>query len=73
MRMSLVPPCVRTGANFGCIAFFASLLRNQQKGMLGSVVYRQTDGGSDNDADITHVLHWLLVYMGSWTRSYGYA
>eukprot|EP00965_Chrysotila_dentata_P027804 923858-Pleurochrysis_carterae.AAC.1 len=32
--------------------------------MLGSVVYRQTDGGSDNDATITHVLHWLLVHMG---------
>eukprot|EP00965_Chrysotila_dentata_P238527 6202567-Pleurochrysis_carterae.AAC.1 len=42
------------GANFGCSAFFASLLRNLEIGTLGSVVYRQTDGGSDNDAVITH-------------------
>eukprot|EP00965_Chrysotila_dentata_P203929 6182032-Pleurochrysis_carterae.AAC.4 len=64
LRFSLVPPCVRTGANFGCSAFFASLVRNQELGTLGSVVYRQTDGGSDSDAVITHVLHWLLVHMG---------
>eukprot|EP00965_Chrysotila_dentata_P043245 1436986-Pleurochrysis_carterae.AAC.1 len=62
--MSLVPPCVHTGANFGGTAFFASLLRHQEKGTLGSDVYRQTDGGSDNDSIITHVLHWLLVHMG---------
>eukprot|EP00965_Chrysotila_dentata_P158705 5242459-Pleurochrysis_carterae.AAC.1 len=64
MRMSLVLPCVQTGANLGCTAFFASLLRHQEKGTLGSIVYRQTDDGSDNDATITHVLHWLLVHMG---------
>eukprot|EP00965_Chrysotila_dentata_P172736 5700441-Pleurochrysis_carterae.AAC.1 len=33
-------------------------------GTLGSIVYRQTDGGSDNDAIVTHIFHWLLVHMG---------
>eukprot|EP00965_Chrysotila_dentata_P154278 5098848-Pleurochrysis_carterae.AAC.1 len=50
LRLSLVPPCLRTGANFGCTAFFSSVLRNYEMGKLGSVIYRQTDGGSDNDA-----------------------
>eukprot|EP00965_Chrysotila_dentata_P063945 2118823-Pleurochrysis_carterae.AAC.1 len=62
--MSIVPPCLKTGANFGCSSFFATLLRCQEMGKLGSVVYRQTDGGSDNDAVVTHLFHWLLVHMG---------
>eukprot|EP00965_Chrysotila_dentata_P206634 6183650-Pleurochrysis_carterae.AAC.1 len=63
-RLSIVPPCLKTGANFGCTAFFATLLRCEEMGKLGKVIYRQTDGGSDNDAVVTHLFHWLLVHMG---------
>eukprot|EP00965_Chrysotila_dentata_P130651 4319732-Pleurochrysis_carterae.AAC.1 len=67
------PPCVRTGANFYSSVFCASLLRNHELGTLGKLVYRQTDGGSDNDVIITHVLHLLLVHMGVVERWYGFA
>eukprot|EP00965_Chrysotila_dentata_P256950 6212728-Pleurochrysis_carterae.AAC.1 len=64
LRYSLVPPCLQTGANFGLTSFFASLVRIEELGKLGDTIYRQTDGGSDNDAIITQVFHWFLVHMG---------
>ena len=27
---------------------------------------RHTDGGPDNVAKLTHIFHWLLVYVGCW-------
>ena len=30
----------------------------------GKTLYRHTDGGSDNLSVVTHVMHWLLVWLG---------
>ena len=64
LRFSLVPPCLKTGTNFGCTAFLGSLHRLEQLGKLGREVVRMTDSGPDNDAKETHALHWQLVHEG---------
>eukprot|EP00965_Chrysotila_dentata_P241385 6204249-Pleurochrysis_carterae.AAC.2 len=64
MRLSLVPPCLKTGTNFGLTAFVAALHRLFQLGKLGSTIVRQTDSGSDNDSCDTHALHCALVHFG---------
>eukprot|EP00965_Chrysotila_dentata_P220311 6191703-Pleurochrysis_carterae.AAC.2 len=64
LRMSMVPPCVVTGVNFGSTAFLTSLSALAERGMLGDNVYRQTDSGPDNDAKETHALHCHLVHCG---------
>jgi len=41
--------------------------RAHQSGRLKKNVktmYRHTDGGSDNVGYTTHIVHWLLVYLG---------
>ena len=43
LQFSLVPPCLKTGSNFGCSAFFSSLLGIPRT--ISNVV-RQTDSGS---------------------------
>ena len=64
IRMSLVPPCLRTGANFGNSAWFAGIYRCAQLGLLGDTLYRLTDSGPDNDAKAVHALHVQLVSQG---------
>ena len=64
-RMSMVPPCLHTGFNFGTTAFFDGLARCAEKGKLGKHVYRQTDGGSDNECKETHAFHHALVSCGA--------
>eukprot|EP00965_Chrysotila_dentata_P132407 4378463-Pleurochrysis_carterae.AAC.1 len=65
--LSVVPPMLRTGANFGCSAFCYSLYRLIEVGKIDSRVkriVRQTDGGSNNVAWITHGVHYMLVHEG---------
>ena len=64
LRCSLILPCVVKGANFGCTAFFASLIRLEELDKLGEEAVRQTDSGPDNDAKRTHALHWSLIHFG---------
>jgi hypothetical protein len=64
MRCSLILPCVVKGGNFGCTAYFSSLIRLQELGKLGSHLVRQTDSGPDNDCKATHAFHWALVHFG---------
>ena len=66
-RFSVVPKNVSCGSNFGLTNLLMTLYRAQEKKRIGPHVtrlVRHTDGGSDNVSEITHVLHWLLVYIG---------
>ena len=69
MRMSIVPKTVNTGANFGLSTLLSGLYAAFKRGRLRPHVQRllrHTDGGSDNVAKLTHIFHWLLVYVGCW-------
>ena len=73
LRCSLIPPCVIKGGNFGCTAYFSSLVRMHDLGKLGHHAVRQTDSGPDNDCKTTHGFHWCLIHFGvlqklSWGR-----
>ena len=65
VRLSMVPPCLKTGVNFGNSAFFASISRAHELGVLGSDLFRQTDSGPDIDAREAHALHIELVSIGA--------
>lgn len=62
--------CARifAGANFGCTALFGFWLRTKQLGKLPHSFVRMSDGGSDNDASVTHAFHWLAVHTGIFQR-----
>jgi hypothetical protein len=64
--MAIVPKNILTGANFGLTNLICVLYRAHQTGRLAkaTTLIRHTDGGSDNVAYVTHVVHWLLVYLG---------
>jgi hypothetical protein len=67
-RFAIVPKNVSTGANFGLSNFVAALHRAWKAGRLGPRVtraIRHTDGGPDNVCWVSHLLHWLLVYIGA--------
>ena len=67
IRFAVVPKFVSTGSNFGLTNLIMTLYRAKRKGRLPAHVktlYRHTDGGSDNVSIATHILHWLLVYLG---------
>ena len=67
MRMSIVPKHVTTGGNFGATHLIMALWSALKKGKLPKnkrKLLRHTDGGPDNVTKPTHVLHWLLVYIG---------
>ena len=67
IRFGFLPKHVATGGNFGLTNFLMVLLRSFDCGRLGpkvKTVYRHTDGGSDNVSIVTHIMHWLLVYLG---------
>jgi len=68
LRLSLIPPCVVKGGNFGCTAYFSSLVRMEELGMLEEENTRQTDSGPDNDCKTTHAFHWSLVHYGVMNR-----
>lgn len=66
-RFAVVPKNISCGSNFGLTNLLMALWRAKEKGRIGQHVtrlVRHTDGGSDNVSEITHVFHWLLVYIG---------
>jgi hypothetical protein len=67
-RVSMVPPCLRTGFNFGTTALFTTLVRGAELGDLGEEEYRQTDQGPDNEAKAAHVFHASLVSCGVFNK-----
>jgi hypothetical protein len=73
MRMSIIPKTVSTGANFGLSTLLQGLwsacrVKDGVATLSQSVgqLLRHTDGGPDNVASLTHIFHWLLVYVGCW-------
>ena len=73
MRMSIIPKTVSTGANFGLSTLLQSLwsacrIEDGVPSLPRTVtrLYRHTDGGPDNVSKLTHIFHWLLVYLGCW-------
>jgi hypothetical protein len=67
LRFAFVPKNVSTGGNFGLTNLIMVIWRAYEKGRLQPHVkrlIRHTDGGPDNVTFPTHVLHWLLVYLG---------
>ena len=66
-RFAVTPKVVTTGGNFGFTNFIMALHRAKERGRLQPHVaglYRHTDGGPDNLCQVTHLLHWLLIYVG---------
>ena len=66
-RFAVMPKNVRKGANFGLSNFILVLHRAWKSGRLGPHVtraYRHTDGGPDNVSWVSHLLHWLLIFIG---------
>jgi len=67
-RFMIVPAHVRTGSNFGLTCFVMTLYSAYKNGRFagdgGRIMFRHTDGGSDNLSVVTHVVHWLLVWLG---------
>ena len=66
-RFAVTPKFVTTGGNFGLTNFVMALQSAKEKGRLGPHVtelVRHTDGGPDNVASVTQILHWLLIYLG---------
>ena len=73
MRLAIVPKTVSTGANFGLSTLLYSLAAiccvKDGRSTLPTTVWRlmrHTDGGPDNVSKLTHIFHWLLVYLGCW-------
>lgn len=67
IRFAVVPKNIYTGGNFGLTNLIMGLFRAHEKGRLKPHVkrlLRHTDGGSDNVSHVTHIMHWLLVYLG---------
>jgi len=67
MRLAVVPKYVTTGGNFGLTNLIMVLYRAKLAGRLPKSckkLFRHTDGGPDNTCHSTHILHWLLVYLG---------
>ena len=67
LRFAFVPKNIATGGNFGLTNLVLVIWRAHEKGLLKNHVkqlIRHTDGGPDNVTFPTHVLHWLLVYIG---------
>ena len=67
IRLAIIPKYITTGGNFGLTNLIMVLYRAKKAGKLPKAIktlYRHTDGGGDNCCQATHVLHWLLVYLG---------
>jgi hypothetical protein len=67
IRLAITPKYITTGASFGFTNLIMALYRYKLAGKMPKrckTLIRHTDGGPDNCARITHILHWLLVYLG---------
>lgn len=67
IRFAVVPKFITTGSNFGLTNLIMAIYNAFLDGRLKPnhrVLYRHTDGGPDNISHVTHILHWLLVYLG---------
>mmetsp|Transcript_31566 Transcript_31566/g.100575 ORF Transcript_31566/g.100575 Transcript_31566/m.100575 type:complete len:144 (-) Transcript_31566:97-528(-) len=70
--MSIVPPALRTGSNFGCSAFLVGLRHLIMEAKITpqqSHFVRQS--GSDNVGWVTHAVHFVLVHFGVFNKSPG--
>ena len=68
LRFAVVPKNVATGSNFGLTNLLLVLSAAVENGRISKHtrrLIRHTDGGPDNLSYRTHVLHWLLVYIGA--------
>jgi hypothetical protein len=55
--LSIVPPMLQVGANFGCTGFVVTLyhlIEHMKLAPTVEVIFRQTDRGPDNNTAITH-------------------
>lgn len=73
MRLAIIPKTVSTGANFGISTLLLALwsacrIKDGVPTLSAKVwrLFRHTDGGPDNVSKLTHIFHWLLVYIGCW-------
>ena len=67
MRFAAIPENVQTGGNFGLTNLIMTIYRSFKAGRFKPqtrLLLRHTDGGGDNVTYITHIVHWLLVYLG---------
>ena len=68
-RFTVVPKNVSGGgANFGLTNLIVALHAAWKSGKIGPHVtklIRHTDGGPDNVSWVSHLVHWLLVYIGA--------
>ena len=67
-RFTFVPKNIATGANFGLTNLLMTIFLAVASGNIAPHVedfYRHTDGGSDNVAVVSHFVHWLLIYIGT--------
>lgn len=67
LRFAVVPKNVQTGGNFGLTNLIVTIDAAHRANRLPLHVrrmVRHTDGGGDNVSYVTHVVHWLLVYLG---------
>ena len=71
--LSIVPPMLQVGANFGCTGFAVTLYHLIERKKLAptvEVIFRQTDRGPDNNAAITHAVHTTLIREGVAQKMY---
>ena len=67
-RFTVVPKNVGTGGNFGLTNLIVALHSAWKAGKIGPHVkkmIRHTDGGPDNVTWVSHMVHFLLVYIGA--------
>ena len=68
---TFVPKNIGTGTNFGLTNLLMSIFLAARSGNLKphtDTLVRHTDGGPDNVSVVTHVIHWLLVYLGVFNK-----
>ena len=67
VRFAVVPSNVQTGSNFGLTNLITALWHSWKSGRMKphtKTLIRHTDGGGDNMSYVTHIVHFLLVYLG---------
>ena len=65
--LSIVPPMLQTGSNFGLTAFCITMTELIKKGRLDGVEHAEilTDGGPDNESKVTYGVNYMLVREGA--------